>query len=66
MSGDPVAVNFGCLPALPPGYSVFWHPRLEMFMGHGPDEWESPICWNRFWVRSWCVQRAREAEVSDG
>lgn len=57
---EPVAVNFGCLPPLPEGYSVKWHPALEMYMGHGPDEWETAICWNRFWVRRWVLEKARE------
>ncbi len=60
MSNDPAEVNFGCLPPLPPGYSVCWHEHLEHYMGHGPGDWESPICWNRFWVRGWCIQHFEE------
>ena len=60
MNCDPVAVNFGCLPPLPPGYSVQWHPNLEYYIGHGPDVWETPICWTRYWVRRWCIQKWKE------
>jgi len=59
MHGDgSVIVNFGCLPPLPEGYVVKWHDHLGMYLGHGPDDWESAICWNRFWVRRWCLQHA--------
>ena len=61
-NNDPVTVNFGCLKPLPEGYSVKWHPALEHYMGHGPGEWETPICWNRFLVRDWVMQKAAERD----
>lgn len=51
-------VNFGALPPLPSGWHVAWHESFEMYMGHGPDGWESAISWNRFWVRSWTMEAA--------
>lgn len=58
IADDSRPVCFGALKPLPDGYSVWWHPNLEKYMGHGPGDWESPVCWNRFWVRRWCFQRA--------
>jgi hypothetical protein len=51
-------VNFGCLPRLPEGYSVIWHDGLEMYIGVGPDDYESAPTWNRFWVRRWTMEDA--------
>ncbi len=54
--GD-VEVNFGALPALPEGYSVWWHELIEMYMAHGPG-YESAITCNRFQARRWCFAYA--------
>lgn len=62
MSDEEIVVKFGALPPLPDGWYVAWHPNLEMYMGHGPNDWESLISWNRFWVRSWTMQAAMEGE----
>lgn len=31
---DDIPYNFGCLPALPPGYSVVWHSCHVYYQGH--------------------------------
>jgi len=59
---DVHVVNFGALPPIPEGWCVAWHECIEMYMGHGPNDWESPICWNRFWVRQWVIDKATEGE----
>ena len=56
---EPWEVNFGCLPPLPAGYVVKWHPLLEMYIGHGPGERDTPCCWNRFWVRQWLLDASK-------
>ena len=62
---EEIPYNFGCLPPMPDGWYVAWHPNLEMYMGHGPNEWESLVCWNPHWVRQWCIDAAAK-EASEG
>ncbi len=50
--------EFGALPPLPPGYSVWWHAEHEHYQAHGPDEWESVITVNAYHARRWALQRA--------
>ena len=61
-ANEPVAVNFGCLPPLPAGWVVKWHPSLEHYVGHGPDEYETVIHWNRFAVRQWLLDAEKEVQ----
>ena len=53
------SVNFGALPQLPDRWFVAYHPRLEMYMAHGPNEWESMVTCDRFQARRWCIDAAR-------
>jgi len=58
---DAPIVNFGNLPPLPDGYCVRWHDNLEHYIGWGPG-YESPITWDRFQARRWCVLHGGEVE----
>jgi len=55
--------NFGCLPPLPDGYSVWWHAEHEHYSAHGPGEWESVITWNPYQARRWAFAHAAEANL---
>lgn len=50
---SPVVINFGCLPPLPEGWTVQYHPCLEHYIGHGPNGYETVIHVDRFAVRKW-------------
>lgn len=51
--------NFGCLPPLPPGYSVEWFECHEHYQAIGPHEWESDITCNPHQARRWCFNHAK-------
>ena len=59
---EPNIVNFGNLSPIPSGWCVMWHPNLDHYVGHGPNEWESLMCWDRYRVRIWVIEAAAEVE----
>ena len=57
-------VNFGALKPLPLGFWVGYHPNLEHYIAHGPDEWESVITCDRFQARWWCFDKAQVSPLA--
>jgi hypothetical protein len=53
-------INFGALPTLPKGWSVWWHEEHEHYQAHGPNDWESVITCRLYDARRWCFQASRE------
>lgn len=62
--------NFGALPPLPAGFSVFYNDNIEHYYATGPDEWQSVITVDPYQARKWCFveafKRARAAQREGG